>query len=456
MIFPEIRTAFEADRLSNMNVRSSGEGDLPAWYEVTELAVESFLMAGCELSALAGEAGNPPGPVIIDRRLASLWFDTSLRPIGWDLPPVWDAVAGDYRTKDGWIRLHTNAPHHKTAALRVLNLDDSADRAAVASVAHGWEGDALESAVVAADGCAAVMRSHEAWLNHPQGKAVAGEALVDWSILGRVTPDDTDISPLHPLSGVKILDLTRIIAGPVATRFLAAYGAQVLRIDPPWWDESSNAPEMSLGKRCAALNLDLPPHRKVFENLVCEADLIVHGYRPEALSALGFDTGALHQLNPRLIDIALCAYGWTGPWAGRRGFDSLVQMSSGIAEYGMRSADAEKPQPLPVQALDHATGYLMAAAAIHALNRRREDGRVLSVRFSLARTAELLATSKRDQRHAGLADETSADFHPDREDTAWGQATRLKFPLDIPGLAPVWPCPAGPFRSSAPTWGETS
>lgn len=160
----------------------------------------------------------------------------------------------------------------------------------------------------------------------------------------------------RPLAGIKVLDFTRVLAGPVATRFLAGLGADVLRIDPPEWDEPGVVPDVILGKRCARLDLHTAEDRRVFEALLARADIVVHGYRPGAMARLGYDEGERRTINPGLVDVSLCAYGWTGPWAGRRGFDSLVQMSIGIAEAGMRWQQAERPVPLPVQALDHATG----------------------------------------------------------------------------------------------------
>ena len=154
-------------------------------------------------------------------------------------------------------------------------------------------------------------------------------------------------------------------------------------------------------------------------------------------------------LNPRLTDICLNAYGWTGPWSGRRGFDSLVQMSSGIADHAMKRSGADRPVPLPVQALDHATGYLMAAAVLHALNRGRKSGKVLSARLSLARTACLLATTRREEPYPGLAPKTPDDLDPAIEETAWGPAHRVRFPLRIDGMEPRWRYPAARLRSAA-------
>ena len=250
----------------------------------------------------------------------------------------------------------------------------------------------LETAVVVAGGAAAAMRSIEEWEAHPQGRAVASEPLVAWSVASDASA--TQERPTidrprreRPLAGVRVLDLTRVLAGPVATRFLAGLGADVLRIDPPTWDEPGVVPDVTLGKRCARLDLRRPADVDQFVTLLASADVLVHGYRPGALAGLGFDHARLHAVRPGLVDVALDAYGWSGPWAGRRGFDSLVQMSSGIADAGRRVAGAERPTPLPVQALDHATGYLMAAAALRGLTVRRRDMTGSSARVSLARTA---------------------------------------------------------------------
>ena len=194
-----------------------------------------------------------------------------------------------------------------------------------------------------------------------------------------------------PYSGVRVLDLTRVIAGPVGTRFLAAYGADVLRIDPPGFAEvPALLPETTAGKRTAALDLTAAAGRAAFESLVATADVLVTGLRADALARLGYDDAALAALNPALIVASLDAYGWDGPWRDRRGFDSLVQMSSGIAAAGAAATGADHPVPLPVQALDHACGYLVAAAVGRALTRRLTESAVSRIRLSLIGTANLL------------------------------------------------------------------
>jgi crotonobetainyl-CoA:carnitine CoA-transferase CaiB-like acyl-CoA transferase len=256
-------------------------------------------------------------------------------------------------------------------------------------------------------------------------------------------------TPERPFAGLKVLDLTRVLAGPVAGRVLAAYGANVLRIDPRDWDEAAVVPEVTLGKRCAGLNLKDPTDKAQFEKLLAEADVLLHGYRAEALPGLGYDADSLRRINPKLIDVSLNAYGWSGPWRARRGFDSLLQMSSGIAEFGMRKSGAEKPTPLPVQALDHATGYLLAAAVAHAVREQATRGTVLSAKLSLARTALLLSQSKRWDSGPGMAVETADDIDPSVEHTHWGPARRIKFPLRIAGTPHSWVHPASGLRTAA-------
>lgn len=431
-------------------LRFAGDGGLPSTFAVSDLAAAAIGVAALSIGELAQTASGTMPPVTVDRRLASFWFSKSIRPIGWRMPGVWDAFAGDYRTSDGWIRLHTNAPHHRAAAERVVGR--AAEKAEAARAVARWRAEDLESAIVQEGGCAAEMRSRDAWTHHPQGAAVGAEPLVRLAATERAAERGWAPQADRPLAGLRVLDLTRVLAGPVASRFLAGFGASVLRIDPPDWNEPAIVPEVTLGKRCARLDLRNASSRATFERLLAQADLLLCGYRSDALDRLGYDDAARRALAPGLIDVRLDAYGWSGPWARRRGFDSLVQMSSGIAEAGMRWKAANEPVPLPVQALDHATGYLIAAAAIRGVTLRLTRGHGTQARLSLARTAKWLTDEGEGVSSPPFAPESEGDVSPAIEMTAWGEARRLIPPVAIDGIPMRWDSPAAELGSSKPAW----
>ena len=426
-------------------LRFSGPvGGLPSRFHVSDLAAATIGVATLAAAELwAARRKEAPRPVSVARPLAAAAFrcERLLQPVGWKLPASWDPIAGDYETADGWIRLHTNYAYHRDAVIGVL--DVTADRERVAAAVKSWNASELEIAVVDAGGCAAALRTMEAWRAHAQGAALLSEALCDRDT--RCVPVGLPAAAPAPLGGVRVLDLTRVIAGPIATRYLAAFGADVLRIDPPRFEEvGALLPETTRGKRCAALDLHEPSDRSTWEQLIAEADVLVHGYRPGAMEALGYPAERLRQLNGSLVIVRYDAYGWSGPWADRRGFDSLVQMSTGIAHPGHRG----RPTPLPAQALDHGTGYLIAAAVCRGL----VDGRA-SARLSLARTARLLVELGTDgDPEAPALGEHDALLEP--SDTAWGQVRQVPCPGRIEGYEVRWREPAGALGRHAPRWME--
>ncbi|MER3389701.1 MAG: CoA transferase [Microcella sp.] len=457
-------------------VAVTGEPTLGGAYPVSAFAAHAVGAVGLALATLADESGSPAadgvsrgseasegasasGSVVVDGPLADAWFSAAVRPLQ-PLASPWDPVAGDYRTADGWIRLHTNAPHHREVALRVLGVQEPADRAAVAAAVEQWSGDVLETEVVIGGGCAAVMRSVEQWARHPQGIAVAAEPLVAVDVHEEGRPFPAGVLE-RPLAGVRVLDLTRVLAGPVATRVLALLGADVLRVDPPTWNEPSVAPDMTLGKRCTRLDTNDVEDRAELLALLAEADILVHGYRPGALDSMGLDTATRQRVRPGLVEVQIDAYGYSGPWAGRRGLDSLVQMSSGIAHLGMLHAAAETPVPLPVQALDHATGWFAAAAALRGVARARHTGAGSLSRLSLARTAFELQ-SLRDARLSSQTGSAAASAFatapapsdlPGRTiDTFWGETLVLDPPLSVAGVRIESFIAPRPLGSDEPAW----
>jgi crotonobetainyl-CoA:carnitine CoA-transferase CaiB-like acyl-CoA transferase len=429
-------------------------GSLVSVFGVSDLAQASVGAAGSSLAALVAQSSGAQAPrVSVDRDLASAWFRLSIRPQGWQLASAWDEFSGDYPCSDGWIKLHTNAPRHREAALRVLgdpaSRDEVARRVALRSVRQ------LETEVVEAGGAAAALMSLDEWREHPQGQAVALEPLVYSERSSASTKTEVKaLSAGRPLEGLRVLDLTRVLAGPVATRLLAGWGAQVLRIDPPDWNEPAVVPEVTLGKQCARLDLRTPHGLQRLLELLAGADVLVHGYRPDALERLGLGRDVRDAVRPGLVDVSLDAYGWTGPWKSRRGFDSLVQMSSGIADEGRRAAGLQEPKPLPAQALDHATGYLMAASAIAGLTLRGREGIGSRWRMSLARTAQLLITTRREQDVATAAERpfVTPEAVGPVEHTPWGDALRLAPPLLVEGSPLHWSIPAHELGSELPQW----
>jgi hypothetical protein len=428
---------------------------LPSSFDVTGLATAS--VAAATLAAaefLAAREVSRPRPVSVDSRAACAAFAAEglFTPVGWSRPELWDPVAGNYRAEDGWIRLHTNYPYHRAVVERLL---DAGDRAAVQAAVGRWKARELETAVVEAGGCAAVMHTREAWLRSAPGAAEATAPPV--TVTERRLPGSSEGTPPvrpgggQPFSGVRVLDLTRVIAGPVCTGFLAAYGADVLRVDPPGFAEvPALLPEMTAGKRTAALDLTAKADRATFDKLVAGADVLVTGLRGDALARLGYGDGRLSALNPALIIASLNAYGWDGPWRDRRGFDSLVQMSCGIAAAGAAAAEKAAPVPLPVQALDHATGYLLAAAVGRALTRRLTRSAASRIRASLIGTANLLWSLPRPAELPPAP--KPEDFILVDAETAWGPARRVPLPGEIAGVTAEWRIEAGPLGRHHPTW----
>jgi CoA transferase family III len=426
---------------------------LPSYFDVTGLATASVSAAALAAAEfLAARTGASARPVRVDSRTASAAFAAEglFTPVGWSLPGIWDPIAGNYRAEDGWIRLHTNYAYHRAAVERVLS---ARDRDAVRSAVKGWKAAELESAVVEAGGCAAVMRTREGWLASPACAATADAPLL--MVAERACPAAeqraADSNGL-PYAGVRVLDLTRVMAGPVCTKFLAAFGAEVLRIDPPGFEEvPALVPEMTAGKRTATLDLTVAAGRSTFEHLVAGADVLVTGLRADAFKRLGYDDAALAALNPALIHASHNAYGWEGPWRDRRGFDSLVQMSCGIAATSAIASGQEKPGRLPVQALDHATGYLLAAAVGRALTRRLTHSVASRARGSLVGTANLLWSFGVSGGELPPAPKPE-DFELVDTETAWGPARRVPPPATIEGTTAAWRIPAAPLGRDPATW----
>ncbi|MEV6355072.1 CoA transferase [Streptomyces hydrogenans] len=344
-------------------------GLLPARLPVMDLARATVAVCGLAAVEHAGAAG----PVRVDDGAVATAFvsERHLRVDG-RAPVSFAPLSRFWRAADGWVRTHANYPHHRTALLAALGAADSVEAVAEAIGARGAVD--VETAVYAAGGLAVALRTPGEWAAHPQGREVAARPVLSRERLDEAPPRRRTGPP-------RVLDLTRVIAGPVATRTLALLGADVLRIDPPGNPELADQhADTDVGKRTAALDLDRRADRRTFDELLDAADVLVTGYRPGSLERYGLE-------RPGLVTARLSAWGEYGPWGGRRGFDSLVQVATGIA---VTEGSAEEPGALPAQALDHGTGYLLAAAVLRSLTERERDGGGRLVRLALAQTGHWL------------------------------------------------------------------
>ncbi len=414
-------------------------------FALDDLAVASIgaaLLAAAELAA--ARSGSRPA-VSLEREHAALAFASErLLQRERALPAAFASLSRFAPSADGHIRLHANYPHHRAALLAALG-DPADDRAALAAIAER-AGEELERAIVARGGAAAAVRSEADWREHPQGRATAALGLLDFDLGEAPARELAPAGPL-PCSGLRVLDLTRVIAGPVGTRMLAALGAEVLRVDPPQMPELELAMlDGAVGKRSALLDLRAAPARERLEQLLAGADVLVQGYRPGALAAFGLDPAELARRHPQLVTVTLSAWGEVGPWAGRRGFDSLVQGACGIA---LACGEHGAPGALPVQALDHASGYLIAAAAMSGLTARARAGRAAYARLALIRTATWLL---------GMPATGAAPVAPDAgtrlvEVTAPGGRLRcLAPPGALDGRPLRWPSGVPAAGADQPRW----
>lgn len=435
---------------------------LPSVFPATAAATAAVAVATSSVARLWRTRGGPEvlPPVAVDTRHAAIACQSEryVRVTGEDLGGVWDPIAGVYAAADGWIRLHTNFRSHRAAAVSVLGLDPAADldRDQVATAVARWSAVGLEDAVHDAGGCAAVLRTADDWAASSQAAAVARLPLIDVTSLAPAPPPVALVLPrrTRPLAGLRVLDLTRVIAGPVAGRFLAAYGAEVLRLDAPSGEDTRVlVTDTTVGKRSALLDLRSAEGRAPFELLVASADVVLCAYRPGALEGLGYGPQPLAALRPGLVVATLSAYGEDGPWGTRRGYDSLVQMATGIADEGRRAAAADKPVPLPAQLLDHASGYLLAAGVLTALVRRHDMGDAWRVRVSLARTAQWLLGLSRSgaldvpDLPTELPDDCAVDLHG-----PLGHSRHVACPGAIVGAAPSWSRGPVPLGHDLPAW----
>lgn len=352
--------------------------------------------------------------------------------------------------------MHANFPHHRDGVLRILGCLH--DPAAVRSALQKWDAEAFEATASEAGLVVAALRSFDEWDRHAQGQALHGMPPLTIERIGEAPPQPLAALPAtgaRPLCGVRVLDFTRIIAGPVAGRTLAAHGADVLHVSAAHLP--SIAPlviDTGRGKRACQLDLRDPDDKRALHKLLHGADVLIQGYRPQGLAELGAGPEAVARARPGIVYVTLSAYGHVGPWAGKRGFDSLVQTASGFNHAEAFAAHSDEPLRLPAQVLDHAAGYLLALGAMAGLHRRAAEGGSWHVRVSLAQVGQWLRGLGRVEGGLQAPDPCFEDV----EDllvtlpSGFGELRAVSHAGRLSETPAYWALPSVPLGTHAPEW----
>ena len=448
------------DRANAVEITGSYDPILPTPFRITETGTAALAAVGLAASDLWELRTGRRQDIGIDTRqaTASLRSGTYLKMEGTDVDFGRNAVMGTYPAKNGrWSYLHCNFPNHREAALKVLGVPE--DREAVRKAVAQWDALELEEAIIAAKGAGGMVRTMEEWAQHPQGKAVASLPLMEIIKIADSPPEDLPKGD-RPLSGIRVLDLTRVIAGPTCARTLAEHGATVLKITAEHLPSLGRQEyDTGHGKLSARLDLREEKDRETLRGLVREADVFSQGYRPGTLGSRGFSPEALAELRPGIVVVSLCAFSHAGPWASRRGFDTVIQTVSGITHRQGQVFPGAQPGPqfYPVSAIDFLTGYLMAFGAMVALRRRAEEGGSWLVRISLAQVGKWLVDRGQvpESELKNIPKEfTAAEL--DRwsmvSNTPVGRLQHLAPVLRLSETPPRWDKPTVPLGYHQPVW----
>jgi crotonobetainyl-CoA:carnitine CoA-transferase CaiB-like acyl-CoA transferase len=427
---------------------------LPSSFRVGTAAQAAIAACGLAAAGLWHQKTGRRQRVAVDMRHAAGEFRSEryLRVDGGAPASFWDPLAGIYRARDGFVRLHTNFTHHRDRVVALLGC--AATRDAVQAALALWDRETFETAASAAGAVVAAVRSPAEWAAHPQAQALAALPLFTIERIGGAPPrplPDGD----RPLSGIRVVDLTRIVAGPVGGRTLAAHGATVMRIAAPglpsveWLDIDTGR-----GKLSANADIATADGRATLRRLLAEADIFVQGYRPGAVASRGFAPEDVVLLRPGIVCVSLSAYGPAGPFAPRRGFDSLVQAATGFNHEEGRADGLAGPRELPCQALDHVSGYLVALGAMMARARQAREGGSWLVRVSLAQTGRWLWALGRVADGLACPD-PGLDAVQDLIETSaspLGVVRAVRHAADLAETPARWTRPSVALGSDAPSW----
>jgi len=426
---------------------------LPSSFAVGAAAQSSIAAAALAACELGHARGAPRQQVSVDMLHAALectgWFS-----LDGQVPDPWDAFSGLYACADGAVRVHANFAHHRDGALRLLGLDPvNATRSDAEAALRSWRALDFEDAAAQRGLAATALRSFAQWDATPQGRAIAAQPLFSIERIDDAPP--LPLPPLAadacPLSGVRVLDLTRVLAGPVGGKALAAYGADVMLVNAPQLPNIAAIADTSRGKLSSHIDLRSDLGRAALAALAGDAHVMVQGYRPGGLAALGFGPAELARQRPGIVYVSLSAYGTQGPWAPRRGFDSLVQTAMGFNQAEGEAAGDGKPRAMPMQILDEASGYLIAFGAAAALWRQQREGGSWHVQVSLAQTGQWLRSLGRVANGLAAARPDIAPF-TEASDSGFGPLRAVRHSAQLARTPAGWPRPSMPPGSHPPRW----
>jgi len=433
---------------------------LPTPFKITETALAALAVVGLAVADLWELRTGRRQNLSINTRqaTASLRSTRYLRLDGAKVNTERNTVMGFYPARDGrWSYLHCNFPHHRAAAMKVLGVPE--ERSAVAKAVADWDALELEEAIIAAGGAGGMVRSAAEWAEHPQGRAIDSLPLMEIVKIGESPPEALPEGE-RPLSNIRVLDLTRVLAGPSCARTLAEHGADIMRVTAPHIPFIPYQ-EFDTGHGKLSTQLDLRDAKELgaLLDLARECDVFSQGYRPETLANRGLSPAQLAELRPGIICVSMCAFGHEGPWASRRGFDTAVQAVSGIAaRQGELFPEQDAgPQFYPVAAIDYLTGYLMTFGTMVALRKRAQEGGSWLVRLSLAQVGRWL----QQQGEPSTSDvvEAAPEFGQAEleewtmsSDTPMGRLTHLAPVIRFSETPARWTRPSVPLGHNEPVW----
>jgi crotonobetainyl-CoA:carnitine CoA-transferase CaiB-like acyl-CoA transferase len=465
MSYDALRTIFPVagwsnDRTREVEIIETPDPILPTPFRIGETSAAAVAAVGLAASDLWQLRTGRRQRIAVDTRraTASLRSGKYMQMEGKPVPTDRNTIMGFYPAKyRRWSYLHCNFPNHRAAALKVLGVEEDHD--AVAKAVAKWDAQELEEAIIAAKGAGGMVRTMEEWAKHPQAAAIASLPLMEIVKIGDAPAEKLPQGD-RPLSGIRVLDLTRVLAGPSCARTLAEHGADVLKVT------AEHLPNLGYqeydtghGKLSTYLDLREQKNVEILRGLARECDVFSQGYRPGTLAARGFSPEELAKARPGIVYLSLCAFSHVGPWSSRRGFDTVIQSVSGIT---MRQGEvfpgkAPGPQFYPVSAIDYLTGYLMAFGAMVALARRAREGGSWLVRLSLAQTGRWLVSrgqvpkaQLRDVPHEFTAEEIQR--WSITSNTPVGKLQHLAPVVELSETPARWARPTVPLGYHEPVW----